>query len=59
MSRDEATPQEEQLAAVLAAFDDALATGAPLPGTPGADATGLALAARDKPVTIFPAGGPV
>jgi WD40 repeat protein/tRNA A-37 threonylcarbamoyl transferase component Bud32 len=32
MSRDEATPQEEQLAALLAAFDDALAAGVPPPG---------------------------
>src|SRR5262245_45339795 len=32
MSRDEATPQEEQLAALLAAFDDALAAGASPPG---------------------------
>src|SRR5579883_2480476 len=29
MSRDEATPQDEQFAALLAAFDDALAAGAP------------------------------
>src|SRR5260370_30671232 len=32
MSRDEVTPQEEQLAALLAAYDDALAAGAPPPG---------------------------
>jgi eukaryotic-like serine/threonine-protein kinase len=32
MSRDEATPQDEQLAALLAAFDEALATGAAPPG---------------------------
>jgi WD40 repeat protein/serine/threonine protein kinase len=32
MSPDQATPQEEQLASLLAAFDDALAAGAPLPG---------------------------
>jgi WD40 repeat protein len=31
MSRDQATPQEEQLAALLAAFDDALAAGGPSP----------------------------
>src|SRR5262249_179676 len=34
MSRDEATPQEEQYAALLAAFDDALAGGAPPPRPP-------------------------
>src|SRR6516162_8637552 len=32
MSADEATPQEEQFAAMLAAFDDALAAGMPPPG---------------------------
>ena len=32
MSADEATPQEEQFAAMLAAFDDALAAGRPPPG---------------------------
>src|SRR5262245_6894715 len=32
MNRDEATPQEEQLADLLAAFDEALASGAPPPG---------------------------
>src|SRR5262245_30929772 len=31
MSRDEVTPQEEQLADLLAAFDDAMAAGAPPP----------------------------
>ena len=31
MNPDEATPQEAQLADLLAAFDDALAGGAPLP----------------------------
>src|SRR5262249_48610591 len=31
MSRDEATPQEEQLADLLAAWDDALAAGSPPP----------------------------
>jgi WD40 repeat protein/tRNA A-37 threonylcarbamoyl transferase component Bud32 len=38
MSRDQATPQEERFAALLAAFDDALATGAPPPGDTAPDA---------------------
>src|SRR5579884_2303445 len=42
MSPDEVTPQDEQFAALLAAFDDALASGTP----PPADATPAGLEPR-------------
>jgi WD40 repeat protein/tRNA A-37 threonylcarbamoyl transferase component Bud32 len=47
MSRDESTPQEEELADLLAAFDDALAAGAP-------PADSAALAAGGAPAAMQP-----